>query len=393
VVGDALPKADAYSAVVIGAGPAGLAAGAMLRRHGVDPLLLERTASVGDLWRGHYDRLHLHTIRSLSNLPGLPIPWSDGRWVSRDGVARYLDAYARHHRLEILHDTEARRVERSNGHWAVHTFGPTLHTEHLVVATGFNRTPRMPQWPGRDSFEGELIHSSEYRNPEPFRGKHVLVVGTGNSGAEIAVDLVEGSAREVTLAVRTPPNILPRLVLGIPTQVLGLILRRFPPAVADTMGRNTQRFAVGDLSAYGLRRPPRGVNTRHREDGIVPILDVGLVPLIKARRVRVVGAVERFEGREVIVAGGTRLSPDAVIAATGFGRGLEELVGHLGVLAPNGRPRIHGSATHPGAPNLYFIGFTNPISGNLRELGIDARRIARAVRVRARTPVAAPGTR
>jgi putative flavoprotein involved in K+ transport len=204
---------------------------------------------------------------------------------------------------------------------------------------------------------------------------------------------VKGGAREVTLAVRTPPNILPRVVAGIPTQVLGLILRRFPPAVADTMGRNTQRLAVGDLSKYGLPRPPRGVYTRHREDGIIPILDVGLVPLIKARRVAVVGAVERFEGPEVIVAGDSRLRPDAIIAATGFGRGLNELVGHLGVLAPNGRPLIHGGATHPDAPNLYFIGFTNPISGNLRELGIDARRIARAVRIRARAPAAAPGTR
>jgi putative flavoprotein involved in K+ transport len=379
--------------MVIGAGPAGLAAGAMLRRHGVKPLLIDRTASVGDVWRRHYDRLHLHTIRSLSNLPGLAIPWSEGRWVSRDGVARYLEAYARHHRLEILHDTEARQIERSNGRWAVQTSGPTLHAEVVVVATGFNRTPRIPQWPGRDSFEGELIHSSEYRNPSPYRGKTVLVVGTGNSGAEIAVDLVNGGAREVTLAVRTPPNILPRVVAGIPTQVLGLILRRFPPAVADTMGRNTQRLAVGDLSKYGLPRPPRGVYTRHREDGIIPILDVGLVPLIKARRVAVVGAVERFEGPEVIVAGGSRLRPDAVIAATGFGRGLEELVGHLGVLAPTGRPLVHGAVTHPEAPNLYFIGFTNPISGNLRELGIDARRIARAVRVRARAPAAAPGTR
>jgi putative flavoprotein involved in K+ transport len=142
---------------VVGAGPAGLAAGAMLRRHGIDTLIIERTGAVGEGWRRHYDRLHLHTIRSLSNLPGLGIPWSEGRWVSRDGVARYLGRYARHHWLEILSGTEVRRIERSDGRWTVHTSSPTLEAEHVVVATGFNRTPRLPDWPGRDSFAGELI--------------------------------------------------------------------------------------------------------------------------------------------------------------------------------------------------------------------------------------------
>jgi putative flavoprotein involved in K+ transport len=380
---------------VVGAGPAGLAAGALVRRHGVRPLLIERTAAVGDGWRRHYDRLHLHTIRSLSNLPGLGIPWSEGRWVSRDGVARYLERYARHHRLEILSGTEVRRIERSDGRWILRTSSPTLEARRVVVATGFNRTPRLPDWPGRESFAGDLIHSSEYRNPEPYRGKDVLIVGTGNSGAEIAVDLVEGGAARVALAVRTGPNILPRVVMGIPTQMLGLVLRRFPPAVADAMGRNTQRLAVGDLTSYGMPPPARGVYSRHRADGIIPILDVGLVRLIKAGRVRVVEAVEGIDGPEVVLADGERLRPDTVIAATGFRRGLEDLVGHLGVLDDGGRPVVHGATTHPDAPDLYFIGYTNPISGNLRELGIDARRIARAIAARSDVSdrAGAPGTR
>ncbi len=182
--------------------------------------------------------------------------------------------------------------------------------------------------------------------------------------------------------MRTGPNILPRMVIGIPTQMLGLVLRRFPPAVADALGRNTQRLAVGDLTGYGMPRPARGVYSRHRADGIIPILDVGLVRLIKAGRVRVVGAVERLDGPEVVLADGGRLRPDTVIAATGFGCGLEELVGHLGVLDDGGRPLVHGATTHPDAPNLHFIGYSNPISGNLREIGIDARRIARAIAAR-----------
>jgi putative flavoprotein involved in K+ transport len=380
-------------AVVVGAGPAGLAAGAMLRRRGIDVLLLDRFPRVGDSWRRRYDRLHLHTIRSLSNLPGLGIPWSEGRWVSRDGLARYLEAYARHHGLEVLSGTEAEGIERSNGAWVVRTTGPTLQARHVVVATGDDRTPYTPPWLGIEGFSGQVLHSSRYRNAEPFRGQDVLVAGTGNSGAEIAVDLVEGGAASVMISVRTPPNIVPRVVLGIPTQMLGIVLRRFPPAVADALGRNTQRIAVGDLAPYGFPRSPLGVYSRHRRDGIIPILDIGLIRLLKARKVRGVAAVERFEGRDVVLADGSRLHPDTVIAATGFRPDLDALVGHLGVLDDHGRPWTRDGDTL----GLHFIGFSHPISGNLREIGIEARQVARVVAADPvairRRPAAAPGIR
>jgi putative flavoprotein involved in K+ transport len=367
-------SSSANEALVIGAGPAGLAAAAMLRRRGVAPVVLDRSAALGDSWRQHYDRLHLHTVRWLSDLPGFPIPRSEGKWVSRDGVARYLEAYARHHGLEVRLGVEARRVERSNGSWAVGTSAGTMGAPTVVVATGYNLVPRLPSWPG--SFRGELIHSGRYRNSRPYAGKDVLVVGTGNSGAEIAVDLVEGGARNVSLSVRTPPNILRRDLGGFPTQVFGVLFRHLPPRLVDPIAAATRRLTVGDLTRYGMPRPPRGVYTRARQDDLIPILDVGLIDLLKRGRVRVVPAVERLDGPDVVLAGGLRLAPDAVIAATGYGRGLEGLVGHLGLLGERGRPVVHGPDTHPDAPHLHFIGYTNPISGNLRELGIDARRIA-----------------
>jgi putative flavoprotein involved in K+ transport len=365
--------------LVVGAGPAGLAAGAMLRRHGVEPLLVDQAGAVGDSWRQHYDRLHLHTVRWLSNLPALRIPRTEGKWVSRDGVARYLEAYARHHRLNVILRTEVARVDRDGDTWIAATSDGAIRADAIVIATGYNRSPFVPQWPGRDGYTGELIHSSAYRNAEPYRGKDVLVVGTGNSGAEIAVDLVEGGAGRVLLSVRTPPNILRRDLVGFPTQVLGVSMRRLPPRVVDSLAGVTRRLTVGDLSPYGLPPPPRGTYTRVREDDRIPILDVGLIDMLKGRRVRVVGAVEGFDGLEVVLVDGERLRPDAVIAATGFRRGLEEMVGHLGILGRHGRPVVHGPQTYPNAPDLHFIGYTNPLSGNLRELGIDARRIARAL--------------
>jgi putative flavoprotein involved in K+ transport len=372
--------------LVVGGGPAGLAAGAMLRRAGLKPLLVDRGQAIGEGWRRHYDRLHLHTVRWLSNLPGLPIPRAEGKWVSKDGVARYLEAYARHHRLDVRLRTEVARLDRGNSGWIATTDGGAIHAEAVVVATGYNRKPWVPEWPGLDSFEGRLIHSSVYRNPHAYRGLEVLVVGPGNSGAEIAVDLAEGGARRVLLSVRTPPNILRRDLAGFPTQVVGVALRRMPLPVVDGVAAITRRLTVGDLTPFGLPAPPRGTYTRVREDDRIPILDVGLIRTLRAGRVTVVAAVERFEGPEVLLADGTRLSPDVVVAATGFRRGLEDLVGHLDILGKHGRPVIHGPGTHPKAPDLYFIGYTNPISGNLRELGIDARRIARAVRRRRRRP-------
>lgn len=107
--------------------------------------------------------------------------------------------------------------------------------------------------------------------------------------------------------------------------------------------------------------------------------DVGLIDAVRAGSVEVVAAVKGFEEGEVLLTDGERISPDAVIAATGYERGLEGLVGHLGVLDERGRPVVHGARTPAGAPDLYFTGFTNPISGNLREMALDAQRIARAV--------------
>jgi putative flavoprotein involved in K+ transport len=369
---------ERHEAVVVGAGPAGLAVAATLRGEGIDALVLERS-TVGSSWRRHYDRLHLHTVRWLSDLPGLRIDPREGRWVSRNGVVRYLERYAGAHRLEIRTGVEVTGLVREDGGWVVRTDSGPVRAGIVVVATGMNHTPFLPDLPGRETFTGEVVHSADYRNAEPYRGKDVLVVGTGNSGAEIAVDLVEGGARDVTISVRTPPNILRRNLGGLPSQVIGVAIRRLPVPVVDRIAKVVQRLTVGDLSRYGMPSPKLGLYTRVHQDS-VPILDVGLIRLLKRRRVGVVPAVEGFDGPDILLAGGRRLRADAVIAATGFRRGLEPLVGDLGILDERGRPVVHGPETHPGAPGLYFIGFTNPISGLLREIGIDARRIARAAR-------------
>jgi putative flavoprotein involved in K+ transport len=369
-----------HDAAVIGAGPAGLATAAMLRKRDVDVVVIDRAGAVGASWRGHYDRLRLHTVRWLSGLPGMRFPREHGRWVPRDGVIEYLERYAEHHELNLMLDTEVRSLSRrDDGSWLLDTAAGAVEAGSVVVATGYNHTPLMPDYPGRDSFGGELIHASRYRNAAAYRDRDVLVVGSGNTGAEIAVDLVEGGARRVRLAIRTPPNIVRRSVAGTPNQVLAIGLRRLPPRAVDAVARVAQRVFVGDLTKHGLPKPERGVYTRVIEDDAIPIIDVGLIDCIKAGQVEPVPALLGFDGDEVILAGHERIRPEAVIVATGWQRGLEPLVGSLGVLGAKGKPLVHGARTHPDAPGLYFTGYTNPISGMFRELKIDARRIARAI--------------
>jgi putative flavoprotein involved in K+ transport len=367
---------------VIGGGPGGLAAAYALRARGIRAVVLEKSDRVGASWRRHYDRLHLHTTRRLSALPGLPMPRRFGRWVSRDDVVRYLEKYAEHHRLEIVTGVEVSRVERlpDGTGWLLHaTGGRELTGAAVVVATGFNHTPRVPDWPGRDSYPGEFLHAAQYRNGTPFAGRDVLVVGVGNTGAEIAVDLADSGASRVRLAVRTVPHILRRSTAGWAAQYSGILVRRLPVGLVDRMSRLQARVATPDLSAHGLPRPDTGLYSRVKQ-GAIPVQDVGLIDAVRKGRVEIVAAVDGFEdGGKIALADGSRISPDVVIAATGYVRALEDLVGHLGVLDDRGRPVVHGARTPRTAPGLYFTGFTNPISGNLREMAIDAVRIAKAV--------------
>jgi putative flavoprotein involved in K+ transport len=399
-----MPERSA-EAIVVGGGPGGLAAAAALGRAGIRAVVLEREAAVGASWRNHYDRLHLHTVRWLSGLPGLAIPRRAGPWVSRTAFVEYLEAYVRHHRLDVRTGVEVTALARGgNGGdgsqgfqgfeaWRVSTTAGEWTGPAVVIATGQARVPVLPPWPGMDGFRGRLLHSGRYRSGAEFTGRDVLVVGAGNSGAEIAVDLVEQGAARVRLAVRRGPNVVQRRVAGlVPTQLVSMALLRLPLRAADAVAGAAARLIVGDLTRYGLPAPARGIYTGVVRDRQIPILDAGFLAALRAGRIEIVPAVEGFDGAAVLLRGGGRIEPEIVVAATGFRHGLEGLLGGLGLLGADGVPRVHGAATAPEAPGLHLLGFTVPATGNLREMSRDARRIARAVRARlaARTTPAVP---
>ncbi|WP_405645343.1 flavin-containing monooxygenase [Streptomyces sp. NBC_00019] len=366
---------------VIGGGPGGLAVAHALRAQGIRAVVLEKSDRVGASWRRHYDRLHLHTTRRLSALPGLAMPRRFGRWVSRDDVVRYLEKYAEHHELEIVTGVEVSRVERSpdGTGWLLHaTGGRELTGAAVVVATGYNHTPLVPDWQGLTTYPGEVVHAADYRNPAPYAGRDVLVVGVGNTGAEIAVDLVEGGAERVRLSVRTAPHIVRRSTAGWAAQYTGVLVRRLPVGLVDRLARPMAKLSVPDLSEHGLPRPDTGLYTRVHE-GAIPVQDVGLIDAVRKGKVEVVAAVDGFEKDEVLLADGTRITPDTVIAATGYARSLEDLVGHLDVLDTRGLPVVNGARSPKDAPGLFFSGYVTPISGTFRELSIDATKIAKAI--------------
>lgn len=378
---------ETHEIVIVGAGSAGLATAALLRRAGLEPVVLEAGPEPGAAWRSRYDRLRLHTPRLLSGLPGRRIPRRYGRWVSRDDLLAYFREYAEAERLDVRTGVRVERIDPDGEAWLLQTADEALRAETAIVATGYNAAPRLPDWPGRDGFTGELVHSSSYRNAEPYRGRDVLVVGAGNSGAEIATDVAEGGASRTRLSVRTPPQIVRRTTAGIPAQVIGMALRTLPADWVDPVSKAIRRLAIPDLAPYGLPRPELGLRSAFLATGTVPILDVGIVEAIRRRRVEVVAAVEGFDGDEVLLADGSRLAPDAVIAATGFHAGLEPLVGHLGVLGPRGLPlRTDGE---PALPGLWFVGFVPTLGGQLREGNIAARKVAEAVAAAMRAPARA----
>jgi cation diffusion facilitator CzcD-associated flavoprotein CzcO len=288
---------------VVGGGPAGLAAAAELRRRGLHPVILERGPQVGTSWRAGYDRLHLHTVRGLSGLPGFAIPRQAGRWPSRDAVIGYLERYRARHELQVRGRTEVERIaaaqaRRGDGiRWVIHTTaGERLPARSVVIATGHAHTPYVPDWPGLESYTGQLRHAREYRNPVPFAGLDVLVAGAGNSGSEIAADLGAGGARRVWIAVRTPPQIVRRDVAGWPAHATGILVSRLPTALVDPVARLQRRLTIPDLTPYGIAAPDDGLLSRVRRTGEVPLQDAGFVAAVRSGQVTPVAAVTGFEG-------------------------------------------------------------------------------------------------
>lgn len=373
---------DNDEVMIVGAGPAGLAVGACLKRANIPSIILERNQQVGSAWHRHYDRLHLHTDKFHSSLPFVPFPKTDPRYPSRTQVINYLESYARMFQLDIRFGQCVTAAYQQDGRWFVQTQDSSYNASNLVIAAGNTREPVVPTWRGQDLFQGEVLHSSEYKNGEPFRGQRVLVVGFGNSGGEIAIDLWERGAQP-SIAVKSGVNVIQREMLGLPFQFLAIPLSKLPARLADLISAPVRRLAIGDISKYGLEQLPYGPITQARKHGSIPLIDVGTLQLIKEGHLKVYPGITEFKEDGVRFTDGREATFEAVILATGYRPRVSLFLDtDSNVMDEEGTPLSSGGTS--SLPGLYFCGYHTSSTGMLREVGIEARRITASIAAKKR---------
>lgn len=329
-------------AIIIGAGPSGLATAAWLRRYGVPYIIIERAHCIASLWKNHtYERLHMHTPKSFCELPFMPHPSSTSNFLTRQQFINYLEAYARKFHIEPIfremveqatydHDTESWVVRTRPSHeqstMIVSVSGQASQVcrqyacKWLVVATGENAEAVLPHLPGLSDFKGTILHSSQYKTGSQFQNKKVLVVGAGNSGMEIALDLANTGSSTTSIVVRSPLHILPREMFGLSTFSLAMRLCKiFPVRFVDCFLVTYSILRFGDTFLYGLRRPKIGPLELKNTMGKTPILDVGTLAKIQS------GIIEVKPAIECVTASGVRFvesnvaeSYDVLVLATGY---------------------------------------------------------------------------
>jgi cation diffusion facilitator CzcD-associated flavoprotein CzcO len=348
--------------IIIGAGPAGLAVAGRLRRLGIDFTILEKSDTIAASWQGHYDRLCLHTVKELSNLPHKAFPDTYPTYVPREDLVRYYEGYAEEFNIQPRFNNTVKKVEKADGHWKLSCeHGEVFTARHVVVASGVNHVPKRPVWKGEDHFQGKILHSKLYKNPAPFLGKKVLVIGMGNTGAEIALDLAEQGV-ETYISVRSPVNIVPRDLFGKPVQTSGKLLEKLPFGWGDWLGAQVRKVVFGDLSKYGvpLSKVPPAVEVR--STGKTPVIDLGTVRMIKEGKIQIVGDIMGFYEHGVVFNDSRRMEIDTAILATGYSPQLTNFIqGIEAELDKNGLPKKPISEQK----GLYFVGYDNYSLGGL----------------------------
>lgn len=369
--------------LIIGAGPAGLATAGRMRHADLDFEVLEASDKIAVRWHYHYDRLHLHTVKEYSFLPHMEFPEDYPRYVPRKKLVEYFINYAHEFQIHPHFNTEVERITKGEKNiWKVTTStGQDFEAENVVVATGVNRVPHEPKFEGIENFKGEIIHSRDYKNATPYKGKKVLVVGMGNTGAELALDLSENNA-ETFICVRSPISVVPRDLNGRPVQVTSKQLAKLPFGLGDWLGTQIRKVYFGDLSKYGLEASKVHPAVQLRETGKTPIVDIGTIKAIKAGEIKVVPAIKTFDKKGIKFSNGEYIEFDSIVLATGYRPQVEKFVERGDELldkyhCPKGPV---GEGYHDG---LYFVGFDNyKLGGILGTIYTDSETIVNTIKTK-----------
>ncbi|KAL2345368.1 hypothetical protein Fmac_006653 [Flemingia macrophylla] len=368
--------------IIVGAGPSGLSAAACLTKQSIPYTILEREECFASLWKKYsYDRLHLHLRKQFCQLPHKPFPPSYPPYVPKNHFLRYLDDYVRHFRIAPLY---RRTVELADYHpvdatWRVRALNrDSGHLEEyrgrfLVVATGETTDPFVPELPGLATFPGKLLHSTGFTSGNDFKGHHVLVVGSGNSGMEIALDLVNHGA-VTSLLVRSPVHFLSREMVS-----LGLFLLKYLSlSTVDSLMVILSTIVYGDVTKYGVARPKEGPFYMKVKYGKYPVIDVGTYKKIKSGELKVLPTeIESVRGKDVLFKNGEMHPFDTIVFCTGFKRSTNKwLKGDDYLLNDDGLPKPSYPTHWKGNNGLYCVGLSRR---GLYGAAADAENIANDV--------------
>ncbi|XP_010912600.1 probable indole-3-pyruvate monooxygenase YUCCA10 [Elaeis guineensis] len=308
--------------LIVGAGPSGLAVAACLAVLSIPFIILEKEDCIASLWKKKtYDCLKLHLAKQFCVLPHMPFSSTTPTFIPKDQFIQYLDEYVEHFIINPIFNmnVESTTYNRDIENWNV-TACNTRSGEvkrytgkFLIVATGENNKSFIPNFFGQDSFTGTIIHSSNYKSGAPYAGQNVLVVGSGNSGMEIAYDLANFGA-QTSLCVRSAFHVVTKEMI-----YLGMILLKYLPLfLVDALVLLLVKFRFGDLSKYGIVRPKKGPFFLKATEGRSPVIDVGTVGKIKAGEIQVLPALTSIKGNEIVFADGKSQYFDAIVFATGY---------------------------------------------------------------------------
>jgi len=363
--------------LIIGASVSGLASAACLQKHDIEHLLIEKATSVASPWRNHYLRLHLHTNKRISSLPYKKFENKIPRYPSRQQVVEYLDNYKKEFGIEPIFDTEAKKIIKNSGAWITETTNGIFKSKYVIIATGAFTKPKPIRFKGMESFPGKILHSCEYKTGSDFKGEKVLVVGFGNSACEIAIDLYEQGAQP-SMSVRSPVNVIPRDVLGIPILELSLAMSSLPPKFADTINAPLLRLLVGDIAKLGLKKLPYGPLEQIQKNASIPLLDIGTIKHIREGHITIYDDIDHIEGRTVHFRDGKKEEFDAIVAGIGYYRDYEEIIDADRSRFEDLKQPVD-KQKYFGKDGLYFCGFWISPTGQIREIGLDAQKIAKDI--------------
>jgi cation diffusion facilitator CzcD-associated flavoprotein CzcO len=381
---------------VIGAGPSGLTALKNLRAAGIDAECLEREDDVGGNWyfgsaaSAVFASTRLISSKSLTEYTDYPMPRQWPAYPDHAQCLEYLRGYAQHFGLNAHIHTHApveriEPAEQPHGGWVVHATGraPAAYAG-VVIATGHNRLPRFPEIPG--AFAGPLLHACDYKSPlepVPIAGKRVLVIGGGNSAADIAVECSRRAARTVQ-STRRGYYVVPRFILGRPADLRGerLLKMNAPLWLRRLLSLRMIDRTIGLPHRHGLRKPDHGLFASH------PVINEELYARIDAGALVAAADVRAFEGSDVVFADGRREPFDVVICATGY-RIAHPFIAPEHLCEEGGTPRLFLNLLHPTRDDIAVVGLIQPDSGQWGITDAQGRLVAQMALAAEHAPRAA----